>query len=115
MISACDCDVSIYIFISVCDCDVSIYISISACDCDVSIYNSISACDCDPSGSLRNGQCDDHTDQQYDLVAGRCHCKTYVEGKRCDRCKDGYWNLDENNPDGCQGTKLCYYKLNAFV
>ena len=71
--------------------------------CSFTCYHIISACDCDPSGSLRNGQCDDHTDQQYDLVAGRCHCKTYVEGKRCDRCKDGHWNLDENNPDGCQG------------
>ncbi|KAK3103280.1 hypothetical protein FSP39_018141 [Pinctada imbricata] len=69
---------------------------------DIRSFNICQPCDCDPSGSLKKGQCDDHTDEAYGLVAGRCHCKRFVEGKRCDRCKDGYWNLDENNPDGCE-------------
>ena len=37
------------------------------------------------------------------MIAGQCHCKTYVDGQRCDRCKNGYWNFTAENPDGCQG------------
>lgn len=36
------------------------------------------------------------------MVAGRCTCKRYVEGKRCDMCQENYWNLQENNPYGCE-------------
>ena len=36
------------------------------------------------------------------MVAGQCHCKTYVGGLRCDGCKAGYWNFTVENPDGCQ-------------
>lgn len=59
-------------------------------------------CDCDPSGSLLGGRCDDHSDERNGLVAGRCHCKDHVEGKRCDTCKDGFYNLDESNQQGCE-------------
>lgn len=62
-----------------------------------------SACDCDPSGSVEEGICDSRTDPANDLVSGRCHCKTNVEGRRCDTCKNGYWNFTDSNPDGCQG------------
>ncbi|KAG5893086.1 hypothetical protein JTB14_029481 [Gonioctena quinquepunctata] len=59
-------------------------------------------CDCDPSGSLDGGICDSITDPVNSLAAGSCHCKTNVEGRRCDSCKNGYWNFTEANPDGCQ-------------
>lgn len=66
-------------------------------------------CDCDPSGSTGGGECETVTDPgarqsngQIGTVAGRCRCKANVEGPRCDRCKDGYWNMLESNPDGCQ-------------
>ncbi|XP_046682808.1 laminin subunit beta-1 isoform X2 [Homalodisca vitripennis] len=59
-------------------------------------------CNCDPGGSLDEGICDSYTDEASDLVSGRCHCKANVEGRRCDTCKNGYWNFDEYNPDGCQ-------------
>lgn len=36
------------------------------------------------------------------MEAGSCHCKTNVEGLRCDLCKNGYWNFTDTNPDGCQ-------------
>ncbi|GBP43432.1 Laminin subunit beta-1 [Eumeta japonica] len=58
-------------------------------------------CDCDPSGSLDDGICDPYTDIATDLQAGHCHCKRNVGGKRCDACKDGFWNFDPNNLDGC--------------
>ncbi|XP_015510641.1 laminin subunit beta-1-like isoform X1 [Neodiprion pinetum] len=59
-------------------------------------------CDCDPSGSLDDGICDSRTDELSGDESGRCHCKANVEGRRCDRCKNGFWKFDFNNPDGCQ-------------
>ncbi|XP_007425431.1 laminin subunit gamma-2 [Python bivittatus] len=54
-----------------------------------------SQCDCDPSGST--GQC----------ISGRCVCKTAVAGERCDSCKQGYYNLNARNPEGCSPC-FCY-------
>ncbi|XP_066997490.2 laminin subunit beta-1 [Anabrus simplex] len=59
-------------------------------------------CDCDPRGALDDGICDSRTDLVNGLESGRCHCKTNVEGRRCDRCKNGFWNFNETNPHGCQ-------------
>ena len=61
------------------------------------------ACDCDPTGSQYDGECENRDDATLDLVAGRCICKTHVSGRRCDQCEEGYWNLQEDNPDGCEG------------
>ncbi|XP_033744359.1 laminin subunit beta-2-like [Pecten maximus] len=63
-------------------------------------------CDCDPDGSQYGGNCDSHTDPAYGLEAGRCTCKLYVTGKRCDVCKDGHFNLTSNNEYGCD-TCIC--------
>ncbi|XP_075218463.1 laminin subunit beta-1-like [Lycorma delicatula] len=60
-------------------------------------------CECDLGGSLDEGICDSTTDLANDLESGRCHCKKNVEGRKCDMCKPGFWNFDENNPEGCQG------------
>lgn len=60
------------------------------------------ACDCDPRGSTDDGVCDSHTDPGNGLESGRCHCKANVDGRRCDRCKEGYWNFDEKSIDGCE-------------
>ncbi|XP_076262261.1 laminin subunit beta-1 isoform X1 [Rhynchophorus ferrugineus] len=57
-------------------------------------------CDCDPRGSLDEGICDSFT--HSDFVAGSCHCKANVDGRRCDQCKNGFWNFTSENPDGCQ-------------
>ncbi|XP_067887186.1 laminin subunit alpha-3 isoform X2 [Heterodontus francisci] len=32
---------------------------------------------------------------------GSCRCLANVEGSKCDQCKPLYWNLAEENPDGC--------------
>nr|CAG4649913.1 EOG090X005Q [Sida crystallina] len=42
-----------------------------------------------PSGTL-----------QCDQVSGQCQCKPYIAGRNCDRCLDGYFDLDSDN--GCQ-------------
>ncbi len=57
---------------------------------------------CDPAGSLNNAKCDPYEDKEAGLIAGQCHCKPLVEGQNCDRCKNGYFNLTAENPDGCQ-------------
>ncbi|GAB6026920.1 laminin beta [Chamberlinius hualienensis] len=58
-------------------------------------------CDCDPQGSLDEGICDSVTDSKNGLAAGKCHCKLNVDGDRCDRCKNGFWNFLKDNPNGC--------------
>ncbi|KAK2718943.1 laminin subunit beta-1-like [Artemia franciscana] len=60
------------------------------------------ACNCDMRGSLDEGICDSYTDVRNGLDAGQCHCKRHVEGRQCDRCKNGFWNFTSENPDGCQ-------------
>ncbi|CAL1537788.1 unnamed protein product [Lymnaea stagnalis] len=59
-------------------------------------------CDCDSFGSQRNGLCEQVTDEIGGTVAGRCLCKPFVTGARCDRCKENYWNLQQDNPLGCE-------------
>lgn len=44
---------------------------------------------CDVKGST--GRCD-----------GSCECKRLVEGYRCDQCRQGSFDLNANNPDGCR-------------
>ncbi|XP_005110416.2 laminin subunit beta-1 [Aplysia californica] len=59
-------------------------------------------CDCDSFGSEQNGLCEQVTDEIAGTVAGRCRCKAFVRGPRCDQCADNYWNLQKDNPLGCQ-------------
>uniref|UniRef100_A0A8B9L850 Laminin subunit gamma-3 n=1 Tax=Astyanax mexicanus TaxID=7994 RepID=A0A8B9L850_ASTMX len=54
-------------------------------------------CKCDERGSV--GVCSTED--------GRCNCKLSVEGNSCDRCRPGSFNLQQDNPDGCQ-TCFCY-------
>ncbi|KJH49213.1 laminin EGF-like protein [Dictyocaulus viviparus] len=58
-------------------------------------------CTCDKSGSQDDGICEGEEDPERGLVAGKCYCKSNVDGPRCDRCKNGFWNLQSSNPDGC--------------
>lgn len=51
---------------------------------------------------MDDGICDSLSDTDSGLEAGSCHCKAHAKGRRCDTCKEGFWNLDEQNPDGCQ-------------
>jgi len=66
------------------------------------------ACDCDPSGSEHDGECESITDASANLEAGRCVCKHFTTGHRCDSCLEGYYNLQTSNEDGCEG-------INVFI
>ncbi|CAM4853839.1 unnamed protein product [Rotaria socialis] len=59
-------------------------------------------CNCDALGTRNKGSCVQYDDSHLDLHAGQCICKEFVEGQRCDKCKAGFYNLDYNNPQGCQ-------------
>ncbi|KAK7490606.1 hypothetical protein BaRGS_00018209 [Batillaria attramentaria] len=59
-------------------------------------------CDCDTFGSQNQGICESVTDEILGTVAGRCICKRFVTGDRCDTCINNYWNLRQDNPDGCE-------------
>lgn len=61
---------------------------------------SIAGCDCDPLGSMDEGICDSISDEKN--VAGQCHCKQNVDGRRCDTCSEGFWNLNGENMLGCE-------------
>uniref|UniRef100_A0A182WTH0 Uncharacterized protein n=1 Tax=Anopheles quadriannulatus TaxID=34691 RepID=A0A182WTH0_ANOQN len=47
-------------------------------------------CNCHPKGSLGQG-CNQKT--------GQCHCKPNIEGRQCNLCRKGYWDLNSGN--GC--------------
>lgn len=62
-----------------------------------------------------NAGCDCHIDGTDDSTAkggllechmehGNCDCRHYVVGRQCDRCREGYWNLQSRSgcePCGC--------------
>ncbi|XP_076325413.1 terribly reduced optic lobes isoform X10 [Tachypleus tridentatus] len=52
-------------------------------------------CHCDERGSISQ-ECD---------YQKRCGCKEHVEGKNCNRCVEGFYNLNKENPSGCSS---CY-------
>ncbi|KAK5978279.1 Laminin subunit beta-1, partial [Trichostrongylus colubriformis] len=47
-------------------------------------------CNCDKAGSQDDGICEGEEDPERGLIAGKC-----------DRCKNGFWDLQASNPDGC--------------
>lgn len=53
-------------------------------------------CQCYSRGTL---QLESGT-HQCDQVSGKCQCKPYVVGNNCDKCQDGFFDLDSGN--GCQ-------------
>ena len=43
-------------------------------------------CSCYLNGTVPNTYCH--------LTTGQCVCKDHVEGKQCNQCSHGYWNID---------------------
>lgn len=71
------------------------------CDCEADGTTNEGLCDGFTDECVATGECDPATDDMI-YMAGKCHCKTFIDGPRCDRCMDGYWNMTVENVDGCQ-------------
>ena len=54
-------------------------------------------CSCDVRGS---------TNLTCHLTTGVCSCKEFVEGDKCDRCREGYRFLEASNPSGCSAGEM---------
>ena len=52
------------------------------------------ACDCETAGVMFNSHI-------CDPLSGKCICKIFVEGDRCDTCKDGFFGLSGALEQGC--------------
>uniref|UniRef100_A0A8C6X579 Usherin n=1 Tax=Naja naja TaxID=35670 RepID=A0A8C6X579_NAJNA len=63
-------------------------------DADLSALDVCKPCECYSAGT-KNGSffCN--------KVGGRCNCKRHVSGRQCNQCQEGFYNLQEFNPDGC--------------
>ncbi|ESO89633.1 hypothetical protein LOTGIDRAFT_164938 [Lottia gigantea] len=52
-------------------------------------------CDCEVGGTIgSNKTCENDS-------TGQCNCKQNVQNRQCDECKDGFYNLNPNNAEGC--------------
>lgn len=75
------------------------------------LVNYLSGCQCSSAGSFHDA---------CDLITGECPCKDNVEGHNCDSCKDGTFNLDSANQQGClhcfgYGRAISCTSANGFV
>ncbi|XP_053879086.1 laminin subunit alpha-2 isoform X6 [Malaclemys terrapin pileata] len=66
-------------------------------------YPDCMACSCSVKGSLNDDPC-----------IGSCICKENVEGENCDRCKPSFFNLQQDNPRGCEEC-FCSGKTNVCI
>ncbi|XP_051171945.1 laminin subunit alpha [Leptopilina boulardi] len=62
-------------------------------------------CDCDNRGT---------TDDICDQFTAECYCKTNVQGLACDVCKEGTFDLQIGNEEGCSKC-FCFGKTNRCV
>ncbi|XP_002760562.4 usherin [Callithrix jacchus] len=61
---------------------------------DPSAIDVCKSCDCDKVGT-RNGSI------LCDQIGGQCNCKRHVSGRQCNQCQNGFYSLQELDPDGC--------------
>ncbi|XP_021959945.2 laminin subunit alpha-1 isoform X2 [Folsomia candida] len=70
-------------------------------------YPQCTPCSCDSHGT------DDRFCNNDGLCScadnGQCHCKDNVIGAKCDRCRDGTYGLEPENPDGCMEC-FCFHR-----
>uniref|UniRef100_G3SP58 Usherin n=1 Tax=Loxodonta africana TaxID=9785 RepID=G3SP58_LOXAF len=63
-------------------------------DADPSAIDVCKPCDCDTVGTRNSSLV-------CDQIGGQCNCKRHVSGRRCSHCQDGFYNLQELDPEGC--------------
>ncbi|NXO10183.1 USH2A protein, partial [Oriolus oriolus] len=61
---------------------------------DLSAIDVCKPCDCYATGTkYKSLLCDN--------IGGQCNCKRHVSGRQCNQCQEGFYNLQQSNPDGC--------------
>ncbi|XP_053463887.1 usherin [Nycticebus coucang] len=62
---------------------------------DPSALDVCKPCDCDKVGTRNSSLF-------CDQIGGQCNCKRHVSGRECNQCQNGFYNLQELDPDGCR-------------
>ncbi|XP_028580478.2 usherin [Podarcis muralis] len=63
-------------------------------DADLSSVDVCNPCKCDTAGT-------ENSSHQCNKIGGQCNCKRHVSGRQCNQCQDGFYNLQQSDPDGC--------------
>ncbi|XP_055581897.1 usherin [Falco cherrug] len=61
---------------------------------DLSAIDVCKPCDCYATGT-------ENKSLLCDNIGGQCNCKRHVSGRQCNQCQEGFYNLQQSNPDGC--------------
>ncbi|GAB0187410.1 usherin [Grus japonensis] len=61
---------------------------------DLSAIDVCKPCDCYATGTKNKSLLCDN-------IGGQCNCKRHVSGRQCNQCQEGFYNLQQSNPDGC--------------
>ncbi|XP_039386307.1 usherin [Mauremys reevesii] len=61
---------------------------------DLSAVDVCKTCDCYTAGTKNNSLL-------CDKIGGQCNCKRHVSGRQCNQCQEGFYNLQQSDPDGC--------------
>ncbi|XP_065600248.1 usherin [Cyrtonyx montezumae] len=61
---------------------------------DLSATDVCKPCDCYATGTKNKSLLCDN-------IGGQCNCKRHVSGRQCNQCQEGFYNLQQSNPDGC--------------
>uniref|UniRef100_A0A663LW22 Usherin n=1 Tax=Athene cunicularia TaxID=194338 RepID=A0A663LW22_ATHCN len=61
---------------------------------DLSAVDVCKPCDCYATGTKNKSLLCDN-------IGGQCNCKRHVSGRQCNQCQEGFYNLQQSNPDGC--------------
>lgn len=79
--------------------------------CDAFFYNppgipftdssACSPCNCNLAGVANSSDCS-RGDNMDGTDSGLCACKSFIGGRSCDTCLNGYYNLSASNEDGCE-------------
>eukprot|EP00118_Oscarella_pearsei_P025062 m.307415 g.307415 ORF g.307415 m.307415 type:complete len:2013 (+) comp42255_c0_seq1:49-6087(+) len=62
---------------------------------EISVAEPCQECRCHSSGAVNK-------ETSCAQGSGQCSCKANANGRKCNKCRNGYFNLTESNPDGCQ-------------
>lgn len=90
-----------------CTCKDNVETTSSRCERCLPQYYGVSGTACQPCGCDRRGISESGSGSSLSCSepTGQCACKDNVQGRRCNECKDRYFNLNYGNSLGCTPCK----------